>query len=641
LKILILVAALSLSTITVHAQIELIDRQQKADSIERLLVSDTVIAEKNSRRLNMLGIWYSKSDRQRAVSYAYRALDLSKSSEDKLEQGIALQTLEVILRASGLYEQSMEYGLQSKDIFEFLQDTFHLYKSYNALGVNHSKIGNKKKSLDYFQKALALANIKGDSQLLARAHLNFGASCQENGNYDQALDHYKETEKILTILKSNVGLAYLYNNIAVVYTSKGLYDTSFKMLLNSYKVLPPAGDTYFATMLSVNLAESAWNRSKTDSCIYWASAGRSLAKKHSFPDQQMIASEWLSRGWDKKKDYKKSLDFLNESLRIKDSLFNQEKILSIQALHESYILGQKEKAINLLQAENGQRKLQSRIFMLASASAVAIILLLCVALIQKFRYAKNLNIEYEKIRVLCEILEIKALRSRVDPHFIFNALDGVQHFILMGNCEMALEHLNKVSKLIRRVLQKSFQDVGKLEDEIALVGLYLEIEKFRFPDKLNYEIQIDPKVKKAVLPFMILHPFVENAVIHGIVPLYKRSGHISIRANEDGHNICIEIEDDGVGRKNPSTNFHPGFESLGTSLIGERLRKLAALSKGKIELSIHDKIDQSGNAAGTKVTIKVEKNRFQSLANNEHMSSPNQSNISRMGRMDSIIPELR
>ncbi len=187
-------------------------------------------------------------------------------------------------------------------------------------------------------------------------------------------------------------------------------------------------------------------------------------------------------------------------------------------------------------------------------------------------------------------LQIQTLQSQINPHFIFNVLGAMQNQILNNDSKTANEHLVKLSKLIRSFLDasvssnlsyssKSF-DVT-LEKEIELLNLYLEFEKLQRPEKINYEFIIDANIDivNTTIPPMILQPYVENAVKHGL--MYKDGpGLLTIRIYKNSSGINIIIEDDGVGRtaaEEIQKKSKRIFKSHGTSLVRERVEILNEL----------------------------------------------------------------
>lgn len=206
-------------------------------------------------------------------------------------------------------------------------------------------------------------------------------------------------------------------------------------------------------------------------------------------------------------------------------------------------------------------------------------------------------------------MQLAALRSQMNPHFIFNALNSIKKFVLTNEAENADKYLGKFSKLIRSILDNSQEPDISLQKEIEMLELYLELEKLRFGDKLNYQIHVDPQLAEGCLhiPGMIVQPFVENAIFHGI--MHKESaGKILVSFYDHQEYLEINVKDDGVGRKmsaelNCNKKDHI---SLGIKMTEKRLAALKTESHIPSGIEIFD-LQENGNAAGTFVKILVPK----------------------------------
>jgi len=206
------------------------------------------------------------------------------------------------------------------------------------------------------------------------------------------------------------------------------------------------------------------------------------------------------------------------------------------------------------------------------------------------------------------LLEQKLLRIQMNPHFIFNALTNIMGFIQDNKNNNALAYLAKFSKLLRTTLEISREDSILLEDEITNLEHYLELQKLRYEDKFEYTIETDKGIdpENAIIPPMLLQPFVENAIEHGI--RHKEvGGRIDIRFLLQGKMLFSEIEDNGVGREKAGEfeNKHKRHKSLATEIIRDRIQILNKKLKQKITLSIIDLKSEANEATGTMVKLEM------------------------------------
>lgn len=226
--------------------------------------------------------------------------------------------------------------------------------------------------------------------------------------------------------------------------------------------------------------------------------------------------------------------------------------------------------------------------------------------IQFIRKTEQQKSKHEK-----ELLELesKALRAQMNPHFIFNCLNSIKSLIQQNENEKSVIYLTTFSKLIRTLLNNADKKEISLFDEIETCKLYLQLEVMRFDTKFSFTVHVDPGIdlKSIQVPALIIQPFIENAIWHGIVPR-DCSGRVSLRVEKENEVIEVVIDDDGIGRECSQQNkptsglFH---QSKGVNLTQSRLELNNLLQQRKAKLEIIDKKDENGIATGTTVIIKI------------------------------------
>jgi Histidine kinase len=210
-------------------------------------------------------------------------------------------------------------------------------------------------------------------------------------------------------------------------------------------------------------------------------------------------------------------------------------------------------------------------------------------------------------------LELRTLQLQMNPHFVFNALNAVQSFILTRDSISANNYLSKFANLIRLFLDSSRSKYIVLSDEIKLLSLYVEMEMLRFENKFDFHLTVSPEVNRFIdIPTMILQPFIENAINHGL--RYKESkGNLYVNIYKQGKYLVCKIEDDGVGReraKQIQSKSSKGYKSQGLKITEERLRTFNMIANSDIRFSITDRIQSSNNKetdVGTTIEIKFPK----------------------------------
>lgn len=204
-------------------------------------------------------------------------------------------------------------------------------------------------------------------------------------------------------------------------------------------------------------------------------------------------------------------------------------------------------------------------------------------------------------------LEMQALRAQMNPHFIFNALASINNFILTNNQLQASEYLIKFSKLIRLILENSTLALISLDQELEALKLYIELEALRFKHRFEYQFVLskDLDVTSIKVPPLILQPFVENAIHHGLMSK-EGPGHLTVTITEMEDRLELKITDDGIGRQSAELlQTASKHKSLGMKVTAERIGFLNSLHTEQTSINITDLKDEEGKASGTEITIHI------------------------------------
>ena len=211
-------------------------------------------------------------------------------------------------------------------------------------------------------------------------------------------------------------------------------------------------------------------------------------------------------------------------------------------------------------------------------------------------------------------LRLDALRSQMNPHFIFNALNSIKSYLIENNQEKAIYYLGRFSKLIRGILESSRKDLVTLEEEMDILKMYVEIESDRFKNNIEYMVHIDKKLsaEHILIPSLLLQPFVENSIWHGLTTKKgKKRLEIVVQALEGSDHLEITIEDNGVGRQASQLRNHQNplkSKSLGLSIIQDRLDFFSKKYKGNFNFTVYDLKDEKlDKGTGTKVVLNLPK----------------------------------
>ncbi len=221
--------------------------------------------------------------------------------------------------------------------------------------------------------------------------------------------------------------------------------------------------------------------------------------------------------------------------------------------------------------------------------------------------------EAEKLKLEATKLQLKALRAQMNPHFMFNALNSIQHYITSNEVTLAAKYLSKFARLMRRSLEYSEQEIISLEQEIEFLKDYLEVNaKLRFGDRLDYQVSVDDEIEEDIfgVPTMIIQPYVENSIEHGLRPRENGLIKILFELEDDDTVVCI-IQDNGVGRKRArelqsKSESYKKHKSMGTAITEKRLEILNVDNADRDFVRIIDLEDpETGDALGTRVEVRI------------------------------------
>jgi ligand-binding sensor domain-containing protein len=207
-------------------------------------------------------------------------------------------------------------------------------------------------------------------------------------------------------------------------------------------------------------------------------------------------------------------------------------------------------------------------------------------------------------------LEMKSLRSQMNPHFMFNSLNSINNFIVKNDQENASDYLTNFAQLMRIILENSRQDWVSLESELKALRLYIDMEKLRFENLFYYHESISDKINlmTTLIPPMLIQPYIENAIWHGLLPKTSDQCNLKLSLDLKGEYLHITIDDDGIGAKvskRNKSNFNISKKSFGMKIIAERLDIINEIYNLDANVQMFDKSDISDSETGTKVILSM------------------------------------
>lgn len=526
------------------------------------------------------------------------------------------------------------YGQQGLALSVKIKWVTGIVSAYQQLGSIALNTSSYIKALDYYQKSLSAAEALKDKTVTAQLKTNIAMIYLQSGDYDKAISIYKEAISIMheqkeTYLESvsllNLGLAYFRKNDfsdAILYFDKGLgiaqkynypqvsayclcnkgaaynqtgkFDSALIAFNKSIEHSDVAGDSVIKSESLNGIAESNLYLKKYSEAQKYLNRSLAISKPLSLLQYQRESYQMLSDIYKEQKKYKESLETYKEFITLRDSIINEDKKSEITRMEMQYQFD-KQHALNKATADKKQALAaaeinRQKVIRNASIGIGALLILMAIAGIVLYKRRKDIIEKRKESEFKAQVAdtEMKALRAQMNPHFIFNSLNSINNYISKNEPKQATEYLNKFAKVMRLILENSEKKSISLADELKSLELYMQLESRRLDNKFNYTIKIadDIDAENTLVPPMILQPFVENSIWHGITNK-EGKGNILIDISKNSQMLRCIIDDDGVGRqKTEAINKAKNHLSLGMKITKARIDIInkTKSTEGNVEL---------------------------------------------------------
>lgn len=547
---------------------------------------------------NNIGIIYwNQGNYEKALTNYLKALKILEETGNKKGIAFSYSNIGSVYENQGNYEKALNNYLKSLKIRDEIGDKQGIETSYNGIGNIYFFQGNYEKALDYYVKSLKMSEEIGDKKGMAYSNNNIGIIYFSQRNYEKALNNYLKALTIEEKIGDKFGLANSYTNIGGIYEEQKDYKKALDNYVKFQKISEEIGDTLLIAQCKTNIGDLYMKQEKFEEALHYYSQSLILFKKKGKKEGIKEVCAALSELFDKKGDYKQAYNYHKLYSDIKDTLLNEQSSKQIVEMNTKYETQEKEHELQIQQLLLNQKGTQ--IYILIALSIL--IFIIALLLIWQMRIKTNSRtIE----------LQQKLLRSQMNPHFIFNALQSIQNYIYENNPHNAAVYLSKFAVLMRLILENSREEYIPLQSEIKTLELYLELQQLRFENRFNYAIDVSEAIDIdfIAIPPMLAQPFIENAIEHGLAGKTE-NGKINIRFKQEDKNILFEVEDNGIGilfssvKKEGTLNNH---KSLATIITKERLDLLNKNRRNKIRYEIIDLgSSENGAATGTKVIFSI------------------------------------
>ena len=603
-----------------------------------------------------------------------RAIQLGKEADDDKVLGYGYYYITCIPSIENSFEKNVDYFNKAIDHFLKAKDTLRAAELTNWLCMDFRSRGEYEKAFDYGKKSVYLSkktNMRDVSRAWQQDLVHYSLMSMSNlyadaGDHETAMNYIKENARYALEYKTewnfDADIADLFCQMnkydsALIYAArldtlvpKGIFPRrSFiwgQIYLNGTNEYNKAisefsrcidtarkylGNNATAGLL-ISIGQAYAGRKEYNRALQYANQGMTFAKTSNQRPLMMQGYKTLSLIYRNISRNDSAYEYLLKYQSLKDSIQNKQFLLRIFNSKKAAEEERKTSQINLLNKDNQlkEQKLKQQATLRNSLIAGIILLFLLGVFIFRNLHLKRKN---DKLRLQKELeaqqlesakkqaelhqhaveLEMQALRAQMNPHFIFNCLSSINRFIFKNDNKLASDYLTRFSRLIRMVLMNSSRKLITLEDELEMLRLYLDLERLRFKDAFDYSITTTNIVDAGAIfiPPLLLQPFCENAVWHGL--MHKDSkGHLNVIIseviNENDKSLHCIIEDDGIGRDKATEMKSKSAESeksMGLKITTERLALLNKENNFSTFYKIEDRLNENNEIAGTRVQLKI------------------------------------
>jgi hypothetical protein len=523
---------------------------------------------------------------------------------------------------SGNYEKAFEFARKGLDMA--IQNNNDRARRYELtqIGELFAYIGDHGTALEYYREAFRSIKPEAivDSLNVTRL-LGFAELLTYQHQYDSAKYYYHFVDT-----SGPRAQRFYLISIGNLHFAQKQYDKALCNFLRGLNYHKQYNDRNQVMNALLVIARTYLAMKNDTAAIRYAHEGLKMAKQTGAKQFIKDACEILSSIFDRWNHPDSAYLYYKQYTAIKDSILNDQ----IKGRLAAYTFEQKIELLNK-EKEIQQVQLQKQSLLKNILIGGIITLLLLAAIIFRNIILKRRNeklklkhelelqkIESEKIKAELQQqateLEMQALRAQMNPHFIFNCLNSINRFVLQNETEAASDYLTKFSRLIRMVLNNSKHKYIPLNEELDCLELYIQLEQLRFKNSFQYKIEsaIDIDAEELLVPPMLLQPFIENAIWHGLIhkDIERGQGYLDILVQQRDEIIEYTIADNGMGRKATLAlnNKSAGkYKSMGLQITKERIALLDN-QQGIQSIEIEDLYDNNGNASGTKVLLRIKYN---------------------------------
>ena len=537
----------------------------------------------------------AKHNIQKAILSFEKLVENEPSNKrNKIGLARAYASLGVISSEENNYSSALENYQKSLQIYLKLNEKSGISKAYNNIGIVYKSERNNKKALEYLKKAAVIQEEIGE-QTLPVTFTNIGVIYFENNDLDKSFIYYTKATELFRTIENKRGNALLLNYLGDFYGKKNKITDAILSYNASIEMSEAISNKFVASLALYNLGQLYYDQNQIEKALPLAEKSLQYAKELGVLDQTFHSEKLLSEIHEVKGNEKLSLLHYKAYIQARDSIINFENNKKFLRAEMDFEYQMKE---SILIEKNKQNKLITFFSIIGGLLLIGLVFVI----FNRRQVKRRLTLQKEVAEY-----EQKALHLQMNPHFVFNCLGSISSFIVQNGTDQALKYLSKFSKLMRLTLEYSKGSIIPIDKEIESLQNYLELEQLRFHNKFEFKIVSSEAVEFNMgLPPLLIQPFVENAILHGLVPK-DSNGKIEIVFDVKDNQLICTITDDGIGiskSKEIKQNSMQAHQSMALEITKKRLEIMEATILKSAQIEIKE-IEENNQIKGTRVTLKL------------------------------------
>lgn len=562
--------------------------------------------------LNYIGVvYFYRADYKNADAYLKQSIDFCKEKNLKGPLSHALSNAGMSQEWQGNYVLSMEYRLEALQYAEETKNISRKIKLLTSIGLLYSLLNNVEMAEKYLTSSVDEATKNG-IKLSPSQTTGLATVFEKQNKYEESLKYNLLSLEQLKTSGKNHGIAIASHNVGNTYMLMNQIDKARPFIEDAYRLSLQLEDLNVKSLIALTLSGLRFRENRILESIELAEQSMQHAVPIKALPRILEAYTMLAKAYTSLGRYKQANVLWEKAYHLNDSIIGKDLTNAVASAQKGYELAKKQSQIDQLNMDAKIIELQFKNERLwKNALVIGIVMVIGLAFIVWYVFSLKTKLNRE-LRLSAEL---KATRSQINPHFIFNSLTAIQETVSSGHYDNAIRYIGDFSLLLRKVLDKSYLSFVSLEDEIKTMDLYLKVESIRFVGMFGWEINVNEEIDatEVEIPAMLMQPFIENAIRHGLLPK-KDHRFLSLSFCVKGNRFICGIQDNGVGRAIGLENKiiqDNNRISRGNQLIADRISLLNLKYNLDAQLAIHDLFDDYNKPSGTRVEISFDYNTLQ------------------------------